>query len=143
MKSAMLRRYQSGATGTFGKISFGDIERVTLERPDLNNAPSISCIPAGRYRCRWTYSNRFKRMMYLVDAVPGRSGIRFHAANWYDQLEGCIAVGGEHGNVSGREGISGSKNAIAELEAWGAGEDFHLDVVDEYLEAGDPGQGLG
>ncbi len=65
---------------------------VTLERPWLNNAPHISCIPAGRYRVKFTASAKFGREMLEILNVPGRGGIRIHGANHWSQLEGCVAV---------------------------------------------------
>lgn len=60
-------------------------------------------IPAGRYRVLFTVSDRAsigqlwspdpEHRLPLVDGVPGRSGIRIHAANEYDELEGCVALG--------------------------------------------------
>lgn len=65
----------------------------TIERPWKGNERGVSCIPAGTYRVRYTMSKRFSRKLYEVADVPGRSGIRIHAANWASQLEGCIALG--------------------------------------------------
>ena len=47
--------------------------------------------------------------------VPGRDGIRIHAANHADQLEGCIAVG----YVRDGDGIGSSRAALENvLENW-------------------------
>ena len=70
---------------------------ATIERPWKDNAPNLSCIPAGTYTVRMSYSPRFKRYLYEVVGVRGRSGIRIHVANWAAELHGCIAVGLVHG----------------------------------------------
>jgi predicted chitinase len=52
-----------------------------------------SAIPYGRYTCSFTYSNRFKRKMWLVEEVPGFSGIRIHRGKNESWTEGCILLG--------------------------------------------------
>ena len=94
---AVLDRLESSDQGTFGRITFGDTTLFTGELPEKDNASNASCIPAGKYKCVWTYSPVFKRQMYLVESVPGRSGIRIHSANFMGdkscgmkcQLHGC------------------------------------------------------
>ncbi len=60
-------------------------------------------IPVGRYKVTMTWSKRayegqlwtpdpLGRLPLLCD-VPGRTGVRIHAANEFHQLEGCVAVG--------------------------------------------------
>jgi uncharacterized protein DUF5675 len=66
----------------------GRFECFSLERPGVE-------IPAGRYRVTITPSERFGRMLPLLD-VPDRRGIRIHPLNWAQQSEGCIGVGQEH-----------------------------------------------
>lgn len=73
----------------------------TLELPDKDNASNISNIPKGIYDCEMTYSNAFKKMLYLIKDVPGRAGVRIHAANYVTQLRGCIALGAIHKDING------------------------------------------
>ena len=77
-----------------GRLSI-DFEPLcnTLELPWRDNAPNVSCIPPGRYQVYLTYSPKFGRDLPLVTGVPGRSGIRFHRANWPREIQGCIAPG--------------------------------------------------
>jgi hypothetical protein len=66
----------------------------TLERPDKNNQNDVSCIPYGTYD--WVKIGATKRIPYThisILNVPNRLGICIHAANFYNQLEGCIAIG--------------------------------------------------
>lgn len=65
----------------------------TLELADNFNLSNISCIPKGVYDVWWTFSPRFLRYTYEIQKVPKRSGIRIHYANYYNQLNGCIALG--------------------------------------------------
>lgn len=89
----------------------------TIERPWKNNERGVSCIPAGRYRVRFTMSKRFHCKLYEVMDVPNRSGIRIHAANWATQLEGCIALGVTRGQglvLQSRIAIQRFHNELAE-----------------------------
>lgn len=76
-------------------------ECVTLEKAWLDNENRISCIPLGIYNVVRTYSNRFKKTLYLVENVPGRAGIRIHPANFAKQLHGCIALGEKLADING------------------------------------------
>jgi len=136
-KQAFLIRGPSTDDGTFGKFHFGEHIVFSGELPDRDNACNISCIPVGEYLCKWTYSPRFKRGMYLVTQVDGRSGIRFHTANYMgdvnlgkkNHLAGCIALAMKTGIMGGQRAILNSRTAIRKFELWGDGEDFKLEIV--------------
>lgn len=55
--------------------------------------PHVTAIPTGKYKVTVTYSPRFKRMLPLVNDVPGFSGIRIHPGNTAEDTDGCILVG--------------------------------------------------
>lgn len=96
-----LIRTVKGDQGIFGRWVLGGRTWPSLELPWRDNQPYVSCIPPGRYQCEFNYSRTFKRKLYLVKGVEGRSGIRIHGANWagdvkmdyYSQLLGCMAPG--------------------------------------------------
>lgn len=137
-----------GIYGTFGRLEVDGETFTTGELPAKGNAENVSSIPAGVYRCRRTMSNRFKRMLYEVLNVPGRTGIRFHSANHMGdasrglkcELNGCIALGTNLALVNGQKGIAGSRVAMDRFDELLAGEEFELTIVDEYLEAGNAGE---
>lgn len=52
-----------------------------------------TAIPIGRYQITWTYSPRFKKMLPLLNGVPGYEGIRIHSGNKAKDTEGCILCG--------------------------------------------------
>ena len=52
-----------------------------------------TAIPTGRYRVTLTYSNKFKRVLPLVNDVIGFLGIRIHNGVNADSSLGCIIVG--------------------------------------------------
>lgn len=92
-----------------------------LELEWKDNAKGVSCIPSGIYPMRWTMSNRFKVMMWGLDNVPDRAGIRIHSGNYAgDKItssEGCILPCLQWADING-DGVidgTGSKAALAEL----------------------------
>jgi hypothetical protein len=66
---------------------------ISLERGWRNNENNISCIPAGMYDVVIEWSNRFKKDLWEIKGVPNRAETKFHAANYWFQLNGCIALG--------------------------------------------------
>lgn len=50
-------------------------------------------IPEGEYKITIYPSPSLKREVPLLADVPGRTYIEIHAANYPDELRGCIAVG--------------------------------------------------
>lgn len=73
-----------------GKAVRGIMRAEGQEYATLENADYI--IPVGIYAIRVTWSPRFKRMLPLVEQVPGRSGIRFHRGTKPEHSKGCILV---------------------------------------------------
>lgn len=90
MKLSISRIYQDDCT--VGVLNFGEFRCLTLELPDLNNAPNISCIPPGRYQCEKVVSGKFG-VCVAVTGVKGRTLIRIHVGNYTSQIQGCILVG--------------------------------------------------
>lgn len=90
-----LLRQPSWHATTLG-VLFHDGERecYTLEDQVRHAAkvPGETAIPAGRYRVRMTWSDRFGCPMPLVEGVPGFEGIRIHPGNTAADTEGCILV---------------------------------------------------
>lgn len=137
MERALLLRHDSGDQGTFGSIQVPGLRLYTGELPWRNNAPSVSCIPPGLYRCAWTMSPRFRRMMYLVAEVVARAGIRKHPANlmgdvalgFRAQLNGCIALGERLGWIEGQKALLLSAPAVRRFEARMRWQPFELEVA--------------
>lgn len=75
------------------------------------------CIPGGVYRIDFEDSPRFGPDCLTVFDVPGRTGIRFHAANWGYQLEGCIAPGLQFSR-STSPGVLNSRLALQRLHGF-------------------------
>ena len=52
-----------------------------------------TAIPKGIYNIIINESHRFKRLLPLLENVPGFKGIRIHSGNKPENTEGCILVG--------------------------------------------------
>ena len=132
---AVLTRLESGPQGTFGRFVAGRLGLFSGELHDHDNATNVSRIPAGTYRCLFTHSKRFGRSLYLVDAVPHRTGIRLHAANlmgdappWRKQLNGCVALGERLGWIDGQKALLLSAPAMRRAESYFGGRPFTLEI---------------
>lgn len=116
-KIVTITRTKSTKDATYGNLRVIQNDKVlfeckTLERPWVDNKNNVSCIPPGTYDVMKTYSNRFKKPLYLIDKVPGRSGVRIHPANFVSQLEGCIALGDKFADIN-NDGILDVTNSVA------------------------------
>lgn len=137
MSDAVLQRFETGDQGTFGRLIAKGISFFTGELPWRNNAPSISCVPPGTYRCVFTHSPRFGRSLYLLAPTDPRSGIRVHPANLMGdasrglkcQLNGCIALGEKLGWIAGQKAVLLSAPAVRRLEEAFGGKPFTLEIV--------------
>lgn len=140
MKVAYLLRTKSDGKQTLGALVAQMFYEVfvarSLELAWSNNAENISCIPTGEYICKFTRSNRFSMLAgedvftYEVMDVPRRAGIRIHSANYFKQIQGCIALGDAHKdiNVDGQLDVIHSGSTIKQFNQLMNGEDFRLVV---------------
>lgn len=119
MKKVIVTRRESGESGTFGELTIEGttFHCLTIERPWEDNEKGKSCIPAGTYKMSLEYSNRFKKKLWELKGVPGRSECKIHNANFADQLEGCIAVGKEKAMIGDKMGITSSKPTLTAFMA--------------------------
>lgn len=135
-----LRRHETSDEGTFGTLIVGDVHLATGELPWRDNKNKLSCIPTGTYKCIWNYSQKFNRFMYEVLDVSGRTGIRFHAANFCGdeslklkcEINGCIALGEKHGVLDGQKALIYSQQAVRRFEQIMQMQTFILEVTDDY-----------
>lgn len=92
-----LKRVSLKDTYTIGRLFVdGQYFCDTLEdkvRPDGVKVYGETAIPAGTYKVVITYSNRFKRMLPLLQNVPMFEGIRIHPGNTAVDTHGCLLVG--------------------------------------------------
>ena len=66
---------------------------VSLERGWQDNKSNISCVPVGNYELKLEYSPSFEKSLWELKGVPSRSECKIHTANFWKQLNGCIALG--------------------------------------------------
>lgn len=127
----VLKRQPSNDVCTHGDLYVGDdFECVTLE--DLVREVKISgqtAIPPSRYRVVLTFSNRFQRILPLLQDVPNYTGVRIHSGNTAADTEGCILVGQERGPTT----VMRSRAALNILQfkieqAIVAGEEAWIDI---------------
>jgi hypothetical protein len=151
MHHAILRRSKSTDQGTHGILSCinsttkESLSFPTLELPWRDNERGKSSIPAGTYRCQYSPTNKTIGKVsrwYLLERVPGRSGILIHPGNWagdeakgwHSDVEGCILVGMGKTflKVNGRkqEAITGTRDACAKLAAFFNREPFSITIRD-------------
>lgn len=138
MKTATLTRRETSPQGTFGVLHCGLLVLQTAELPWRDNAPQISCIPAGRYQCRPYSSSRFSDVYEAVN-VPGRTAILIHTGNHAgdvkkglrSDVEGCILVGMSRGVLGGQEAVLNSRAAMQSLRDALGKESFELVIADD------------
>ena len=65
----------------------------TLENPWRGNRPNISCIPCRRYPILKRWSPRFRKQLFEICNVEGRTHILIHAGNWPENTLGCVLPG--------------------------------------------------
>ncbi|MNK03988.1 hypothetical protein D3C87_218430 [compost metagenome] len=130
-KHILLLQRKYGAQGTNGTITFqGEEICHTIELPERNNIPRISCIPIGQYKLeKRRYPKHGEQIG--IPIVLGREAILIHAANdALKELQGCIApvttlTGEGRGDYSGK--------ALAKLKAlvyslWDMGDEVYLNI---------------
>lgn len=71
----------------------------TLELPDRNNEPQVSCIPTGSYQVKKRTSPKFREHFHIV-GVPNRSYILIHAGNYHTGILGCVLVGSGYRDIN-------------------------------------------
>lgn len=88
----------------------------TLELPDLNNQPLISCIPKGIYVVKKRYSPKFGMHLHILD-VPNRDYILIHRGNFVREILGCILIGLYHVDIDsdGLKDVTSSRIAMNKL----------------------------
>ena len=87
---------------------------LSLERGWRNNEQGVSCIPIGIYKVVLEYSERFKKDLWEIKGVENRSECKFHAANYWYQLNGCVALGSALADINndGYNDIVNSRNTM-------------------------------
>ena len=88
-------------------------QSMTSQQIAVKKVYGTTAIPTGRYKVTLTFSNKFKRVLPLVNDVIGFLGIRIHAGNTAEDSLGCIIVG--ENKIKG--GVVNSKVTLERLMA--------------------------
>lgn len=128
----LLKRDVFGESFTLGKLYInGEFFCYTCEdkvRP--KKIYGETAIPVGKYQVSLTWSNRFKRILPLIENVPNFEGIRIHAGNTHEDTEGCLLVG----LTRTKDGVADSRKAMEQLMphlkvAWDTDQLIHIEVT--------------
>lgn len=84
----------------FDEFMFPLFSSLALERGWRNNERGVSCLPMGHYPLILEYSNKFKTELWEIKETGTRSECKFHAATYWHDLEGCIALGRKHKKIN-------------------------------------------
>lgn len=125
-KRLIIERFCNHETmGVFSRLLIGGEQiGVACEQPWRDNAPFVSCIPAGDYTLVPYHSQKygktfaFKNHDLDVGVLRGeakRYACLIHPANTAKQLQGCIAPGMVLGAMDGDWAVLGSAKATKEL----------------------------
>lgn len=109
-----LTRFYYDDEKTLGRLVYGDFACWTVEQAPKGNVPSISCVPEDFYLLQRYDSPRFGDRTWKLERAPGRTFVAIHAANYSNQLEGCIALGTALLCDSGGnpQGVGNSRTAV-------------------------------
>lgn len=113
---------------TIGRMSINGVKCFTLELPDRNNQPDVSCIPPGIYDYYKRESPKNGPVLELRD-VPERTYIQIHAGNFTRQIQGCILVGDSVKYLDGDDvpDVTNSRNTLQKvLDAAGDSGKIHI-----------------
>jgi hypothetical protein len=118
--------YTIGEFSVDGKYLCDTIEDAVRPLPEScpNTPKGIACkckekvygktaVPAGTYKVKLGYSNRFRRILPQVLDVPHFLGILIHTGNSNKDTEGCIIVGTWDGKTE--NWVSNSRVAFDKL----------------------------
>lgn len=131
MKMILIRQVHGGDF-TLGEL-FIDDKHFCYTCEDAVRTKKIkreTAIPAGVYEVTLTWSNRFQKVLPLLNDVPEFTGVRIHSGNTKEDTEGCILVGLGRTSI----GVSASRDAMAKLmpllhEASERGEPIEIEIV--------------
>ncbi len=119
----IIERFAYSPMGTFGRLTIGDFQCFTVERPWLDNQASVSCVPEGDYilephstdQYPDTYALVGETVSHYPEVRKARSAILFHSGNTMADLKGCIAPGLRLGWVADRWAVLDSRAAMKQL----------------------------
>lgn len=132
MKTIVLERFCYHPEGTLGVIRLDGDLFYSIEKPWLDNARSVSCIPVGTYQTGWRKSPKFGQTWQIED-VTDRTYILIHVANYPSDVHGCIGLGTYL--MGDRIAVSQSRKAVTRFEKLTKGLEWQLEIKNAPLAA--------
>ena len=132
MKTIVLERFCYHPEGTLGVIRLDGDLFYSIEKPWLDNARSVSCIPIGTYQTGWRKSPKFGQTWQIED-VTDRTYILIHVANYPSDVHGCIGLGTYL--MGDRIAVSQSRKAVTRFEKLTKGLEWQLEIKNAPLAA--------
>ena len=126
LKTITLERFCYHPEGTLGVIRVDGELFYSVEKPWLDNAPNVSCVPEGTYKTSWRDSPKFGETWHIKD-VPDRTYILIHAANYPTDVHGCIGLGMQL--MADRIAVGHSRKAVNAFEKLTKGLEWQLIVT--------------
>lgn len=142
MNNVFLTRAYSSVDGTLGQVRIGADPKLfcySIELPWRDNMPTESCIPTGVYTCEVVKSPRFKRELYEVKNVPGRSNILIHVGNIAGDIhrgrgtdsQGCILLGMRRSTIRAQDAVLDSRLAVQKFMDTLQNKEFMLHIINQ------------
>lgn len=124
-----LQRVEDDGKETTGSLEDpqGNFLAYTIERPWLNNAQDVSCVPPETYLF-YSYLSPHNGAVWRTDQVPGRTAIEIHAGNTVSDVDGCICVGNAAGELLGQDAVLNSKETMEYLHSK-LPDRFYLNII--------------
>jgi len=132
VKTIVLERFCYHPEGTLGVIRLDGDLFYSIEKPWLDNARSVSCIPVGTYQTGWRKSPKFGQTWQIED-VTDRTYILIHVANYPSDVHGCIGLGTYL--MGDRIAVSQSRKAVTRFEKLTKGLEWQLEIKNAPLAA--------
>jgi hypothetical protein len=116
MRILELIRLEETRQGTIGILKIDkEVFCFTLEPTDRLNERNRSSIPAQQYICHPHVSQKFGET-WMIEDVPGRYAVLFHAGNTAEDTEGCILLGSTVGKLKGKRAVLNSGYTFNEFK---------------------------
>lgn len=141
MDRLTIDRGPSTDQGTLGSAELNNAAGISswqahsIELPWRNNASDLSCVDAGIYVAKYLWSDTFKRNVYHLQNVPGRTAVEMHLGNvagdttkgYKSDVLGCTVFGTDVGTLYGQTAVLHSGVAYDGLVAATGGADIEVE----------------
>lgn len=110
--------FETGADYTISRLYVDGVYCCYIMEDVIREGDKVygkTAIPRGVYNVVVTMSNRFKRLLPLIEGVEGFSGVRIHTGNTSQDTEGCLLPGLRLGSVDGKRAALDSRQAFSLL----------------------------